>query len=153
MTLSITAKIQSTEIEAEYQGNVYERTVTVLIDGNILQLFEGKNIVTDSDLGSTIDLELRAHLLKEVEVVEDCEFGLQQAADRESKWSATITGRITREATKRKSVAGDDREVIIDAGSGAVILQLDGSETREMELERGDIVRADCGRVDIIGRR
>lgn len=152
MTPTVTAEIVRTEVEAEYQGNVYERSVVIELDGTELTLFEGSNIVTDADCGSVLKLNLKAHLVKSVERTETDRWGIVQESDRESKWSATVVGRVVTSNVGSTSTE-DERTAQIDVGPGTINLHLDNSSISNSLVSKGATVRAVCGRVDIVGRK
>lgn len=153
MTTLLETEIIDTEVEAEYQGNVYERTVVIKLDGSEITVFDGANIITDSDRGSAIGLELRAQLVQDLETVTepDPDIGIEQKPNRESKWSATVTGRIISEDVD-VSPSQTDPTVILDIGSGTIQLNIDNPDITKRRVGKGDVIRAICGRIDIIGR-
>lgn len=149
MTARVTAEVVDTEVEAEYQGTVYERTVIIRMGKKELSLFEGTNVITDSDRGSTVELKLRAHLVQDLSTVANHELGLHQELDRESKWSATVIGKAISTDIENDS---NDQTALVDIGFGTIHLQIDNTDIETNELENGDIIRAHCGRIDIVGR-
>lgn len=152
MNSSIRATIVNIEAEAQYQSSIYEWTITVEIDSQTLTLFQGKSHVTEDDLGSEVDLKVRALLLQEITLVDDYQPSLQQLPDRESKWSATIIGRVLSTETDQEATDAGDTGLVVDVGSGTVLVQLDNSPVDVEAFASGDLVCAHCGRVDIIGK-
>lgn len=147
MTAYVIADVADTIVEAEYQGSVYERTIVISLDSEDIHVFDGKNIISESDRGSSVKLTLKAHLVGDFIVETDEKLGLNQRPDRDSEWSARIVGRVV--STDRSPA---NRTLRLDIGSGEMLLELDDPPVAEMDFDTGDTIRAECGRVDIIGR-
>lgn len=137
---------------AEYQGSVFERTIVINIDKSEIEVFDGMNVIEPTDIGSTIGLRLRAHLTQEIETVTDHELGISQESNRESKWSATIVGRVTSVAISDEVSNQNSDKLVLDVGSGDLDMILDNSDFDVTAFDINDTVRAYCGRLDVIGR-
>lgn len=155
MRASVDAEIIGTEIEAEYQGSIYERTVKINAGSTILEVFEGTNIITDDDTGSTVGLELCARLIRDVERVSTTELGIYQAPNRDSKWSVTIICRIVETGVHPAFEDRDTPMVFTDIGTGSILLESTPELLERVDRDwnvNEDVIRVHCGRIDVIGR-
>lgn len=152
MKAALPSEILEVDIEAEYQGQVYERTVHVAVEESKLAFFEGTSVVTERDVGEVITLEVECRLPDDLRLTEVSELTLTQASDRTSPWSGTVVGEVL-------SIQAEDPErqvLVLDVGPGTISVPVDeATEDRieEISLQDGDVVRVDCGRMDVIGRR
>lgn len=156
MRPSLSAEVVGTAVEAQYQGNVYERTVRIIIDGTVVEVFDGRNVVTDADRGAVVDMILCGRLIRDIELVEDAKLGIDQAPDRESKWSAEIGFQIIDTGTHSAVGDSDSRVVLADVGYGLILLEPASKLLDPLDRDRvsnDTSIRVRCGRLDIVGRR
>lgn len=152
MTEPIVAEVVGTEIEAEYQGNVYERTVKVRVNSEELDLFEGRKIINNEQMNTTVGLDLRGILVSEIEKLENGNYRIFQQPDRESKWSATIVGQLVSTESEKDDT---NQRLLVEIGEGHIQIEIDDSVSaiiREKSIQEGDFIRIDCGRIDIVGQ-
>lgn len=159
MSASLRADILGTEVEAEYRGSIYERTVKVRVDSSTVNLFEGKSHVTEEDIETTMTLVLLAHSVETVERRDIGEKEIVQISDEDdlfSKWRCRISGEVRDVDVRNTSVSDKYSQVLLlDVGSGTILVVPDESMIELIEvgsIRVGTNIRFDCSRIDIIDR-
>jgi len=149
MKPTLPVEIINVIVEAEYRGSIYERTVTARIDGKTYDFFEGKSHVTESDIGSVIDLSVLGRPINIQRIKKPPDEQIKQATGNDtnsSKWHSIICGVV------------NDREhdgrISIDVGFGDILIDIDKNSRKNMAdeiLKRGKPIEVECSRLDIIG--
>ena len=158
MKASLRGEIVDVEVEAEYRGSVYERTITLRAGSTVLACYQDNSYVTDEDLGEIVDLRLLAQPLNRFEVFSPTDKNIVQAetTNREtSKWHTTIIGEVLGVEDEERVQNTEDRFIVLDVGLGTVLvspnqelMDLVDNRTTNSKL----MVQIETGRLDIVGR-
>jgi hypothetical protein len=159
MIPTLAVEVVEIEVEAEYRGSIYERTVRVRTDSSTLDLFEGKSHVTEDDVGTRAELVVLGRPAGDVTLAETAKRGIEQVQDREdrsSKWEATVVGEVVSLDVSDDWLQGQySRVLLLDVGLGTVLLSPTDQITQMIEngsIRENSVIRVECSRVDIVGR-
>jgi len=154
MNPSILAEVVNVEIEAEYQGTVFERTVRIRVGTEEFNCYEDASHVTEADTGEKVDLVLLAQPVVDYEVnnSEGNVIVQQTATESEtSKWHTEICGVVQ----AIDSRGDEDRYLCVDVGAGTVLVPIEGQLmglVSDGEIEVGSNITIVAGRLDVIDR-
>jgi hypothetical protein len=159
MNPSLCGEVVDIEVEAEYQGVVYTRTVSIRVDSMTLDCFQDRGHVTEEDIGERVNVVLLAQPVTDYQVScgdRACITQSEASDKNESRWHTKIEGKIEKVGEYIGDNQGtDERYVFLDVGDGSVLIPL----TKELKnkfsdggVDVGMSLRLESGRIDIIGR-
>lgn len=155
MEPKLEAVLRNVEVEAEYQGTIYEQTAVLETEHNTIALFDGHTTVTQESVGKSCSFVVLVNPRENgIEIIDEARTGISEADEKISKWSYEFYGSIVElnvedEWFREKH----DDLLILDIGEGTVLV----SPTDEMvdwinegRLETGDFVRLSAARTDLV---
>lgn len=161
MSPSLTATVCEMETEAEYGGSVYERTVTLEVDGQNLVVFEGGNVLNENDVGSKLELVVHVGIDGDLILAREdesqlCDIGLRQNKKRDSKWAGSVCADVVDESLKDRWFGDAYARVLeADVGVGTVVATANSDVSEEITAKSagsGDRIQAHAWRLGIVGR-
>ncbi|GAB3019542.1 hypothetical protein [Natronobiforma cellulositropha] len=136
MTLepTLTATVCERTPEAEYEGVVYDQTVTVALEeattsATRLALFDPSMAVTDDHVGSTVDLAVSV-LSSAVERLDTPTRDVRETDEGASAWSYEFLGRVC--------ATDADGGVVLDIGCGTISVEPSADLARCLEAGGAD---------------
>ena len=158
MNPTLQGKVVDVEVESEYRGSIYERTVRIQSNSETIDCFEGKSHVTEDDINRDIDIVLLARTRKADVISNSSEIGLErdENADRKSKWHYTIFGRVKDINTGKDSTTSDQKLLVLDIGVGTIFAEHNEEISNLVStggLSVGEIIQIECSRLEIIDRQ
>jgi hypothetical protein len=160
MTASIAGEIVDVVVDAEYRGEVYERTVRLETGSNTYDLYQNGGHVTEKDREKSVDLTLLAQPIVDVAVCLDEMKEIVQPdehAGELSRWHTILTGKIVEITPDIGSSQDDQREyLLLDVGHGTVLIAMDEKLEKLItsgKIDVGSYIQVTSGRVDIVGRK
>ncbi|WP_436932715.1 hypothetical protein [Halosimplex halobium] len=159
MTASLTGEVADVVADAEYRGQVYERTVSVSVGSAMYQMYQDGDHVTRDNRGESVDLVLLAQPINDVDIITSEKKGISQPGDDGadlSKWHTILTGEVVEIGLDLEpSQNGEEEHLLLDVGQGTVLIAMN----RELEdlitdgtVEIGSQIQVISGRIDIVGR-
>lgn len=155
MKPELKAVVHDVEVEAEYQGNVYEQTVVLETEHDTVAVFDSHTTVTEDDIGESHSFVILINPQEDgSEIVAEDTRGIAEREERTSKWSYDFYGEIVEtEVEDTWFREKHDNLLLLNIGEGTVLLLPTESMVScicEGNLGEGDVLRVSGARTDLI---